>query len=251
MGKNERKWSDLTEQKAAVYFGGEAGRNNFERGDILAGETIIETKCAKNGKGTFINWGDSSFWKISKNFDCITWHDFREESGFNLKRYEIIKEVRPSIPNKVAHDNTLTDEVMNYIRDYHPEQAKKISELANQNKLDFIKILKSSNQKNARVFYLNARLGRCKRGYYLENPPIEDDKYKVFLTDRNGKPLKEIVYFFDSKCDYYFSFKENITSFFLTANNGQHEVDLLRIQLHWKNGFQGAQTPCFNIFYNQ
>jgi len=45
-------------------------------------------------------------------------------------------------------------------------------------------------------------------------------------------------------------FLEDKTSFliFYKESNADQEKDLLRVAMHWKNKFQGIQTPCLNIF---
>ncbi len=47
----------------------------------------------------------------------------------------------------------------------------------------------------------------------------------------------------------YISFKENQTNVLLSfKNDKRNEIPILRIVFHWKNKFQGIETPCLNIF---
>ena len=49
--------------------------------------------------------------------------------------------------------------------------------------------------------------------------------------------------------EIYISFRENQTNVLLSFNdNSGNETPILRIVFHWKNKFQGIQTPCLNIF---
>jgi len=49
--------------------------------------------------------------------------------------------------------------------------------------------------------------------------------------------------------EIHISFRENQTNVLLSFMNDKgNEIPILRIVFHWKNKFQGIQTPCLNIF---
>ena len=66
---------------------------------------------------------------------------------------------------------------------------------------------------------------------------------KTKREDYSGK-LRNLL---DKKI--YASFRENQTNILLSfKGKGGNEIPILRIVFHWKNKFQGIQTPCLNIF---
>jgi hypothetical protein len=49
--------------------------------------------------------------------------------------------------------------------------------------------------------------------------------------------------------EIFISFREDQTNILLSFNdNSGNEIPILRVVFHWKNKFQGIQTPCLNIF---
>ena len=49
--------------------------------------------------------------------------------------------------------------------------------------------------------------------------------------------------------EIYILFRENQTNVLLSFMNDKgNEILILRIVFHWKNKFQGIETPCLNIF---
>jgi len=98
------------------------------------------------------------------------------------------------------------------------------------------------------VFILNIILGTCKKNEYKTDISIEDLKKSFYVLVNKGNN-RQIVNKYDMFSNIDF---DNVK---ITANKKQtsvvvsnHDIKILRIAFHWKNKFQGGETPCLNVF---
>jgi len=133
-------------------------------------------------------------------------------------------------------------------------------------KIEYINYLKTfqQNKKNIKKFLFLILAGAhtyesLEAQWEIDlNQIIETLRHKYFVYYVYKKTLNTKVEDFSAKLNHlldkeiYISFPENQTNvllFFIDRLN--FERPILRIVYHWKNKFQGIETPCLNIFDEQ
>lgn len=85
-----------------------------------------------------------------------------------------------------------------------------------------------------------------KQEYY--NYYLYKSKNEIKINSENySEKLKDLL---DN--EVFISFRENQTRAFISYKNERgNEVPILKLVFHWKNKFQGIQTPCINVFHGE
>ena len=218
------------------------GTNTLKaRGDIqLDDDKFLEVKYVSNGNGTRANISQNAITDYSL-VDCISWSEFREQN--NWKEFVIEKFSQVEFAPNFTTDKSIYD-FARTIRSYHKSIQQEIMEADRQLKIEYIDVIRSSEQNhdNCKKFYLNLVSGNSSKYKYDESIEQPCENYYFLKMVKNGQPsiIKPNVP--DSK--FHLTFENDKTYFNLCSGNQK----LLRIALHWKNKFQGIQTPCLNIF---
>lgn len=236
MGSYQRDWSDKVEKDISNKYNIHLTDNNFSICDAFDKTTKstfeIKASSTENFKfHTLANIGQNSLTDYGI-FKCISWKDFR------LKEFEIEKK---GISGSLS---------MREIRDNHPSKKQEIEVIALKDKLEYIQVLKEAeiDSKSLKVFLLNCILGTCKKKCYnyniLENE-LKDSNFILVNSLLEDKIINKKSLLKDIELDSLkVKFEEGLTSIKVTDGNS----DILRISFHWKNKFQGGETPCLNIF---
>lgn len=236
MGSFQRGWSDAIEEEVSEEMGLSLTENNFSIGDAVSeksGETFeIKASSSKNYSfNTLANIGQNSLTDYGI-FETVSWRDFRRVN-FDKKKEEAVKGLS-----------------MAYIKNNEPKLKSYIEGLALADKLDYIdKLSKAEYSKdNLKVFLLNCLLGTCKKKSYKKDITIEDLETSNFVLVNSNKEKKIL-----NKREVFESI--DFDNLFLTFNKDNTHIkvcdknmEILRISFHWKNKFQGGETPCLNVF---
>ena len=243
---------------------------------------------SKKGKGTLANISQNalSTSNLFKLKNILSWSEFREKNNFSniiLNKIDEYKDYpsnlhkgssNTQIINKGAFLKRLFTDVTkkkgnianiisNYIRNSKiGNVATIISDIVNTAKIDKIGYLKYLSRfeqdiKNIKKFIIAMLIGyhTQKQLHYILNIPYDEifkilDTYFVYYTNENkgrvvvskddiGKEIRDII-----KSDVKIIFPEDQTNCIIQSNSN----NVLRVVFHWKNKFQGIQTPCLNIF---
>ncbi len=90
---------------------------------------------------------------------------------------------------------------------------------------------------------LSTILDNLKNDYYVYYG-YKNRKNKTVEVEDTSEKLKELL---DKRI--FISFKKGQTNVLISfKNDSQKEIPILRVVFHWKNKFQGIQTPCLNVF---
>jgi len=242
---------------------------------------------SKKGKGTLANISQDALTtsNLFKSKQIQSWSKFRNNNGFGkiiLDKLNQYKEypgnldggsINRQIINKGAHlkklfkiftgKNMIANIVCNYVKN------PKISEVASiicsiinyakENKINYLEHLKQfeQNPEYIKKFIIAMLIGYHNQDQikFILNLPYNDilkilDTYFVYYTnERNGNIIvstdnlgKEIQRIIDN--DVRITFLKDQTNCIIQSGVN----NILRVVLHWKNKFQGIQTPCLNIF---
>jgi len=243
---------------------------------------------SKKGKGTLANISQNalSTSNLFKLKNILSWSEFREKNNFSniiLNKIDEYKDYpsnlhkgssNTQIINKGAFLKRLFTDVTkkkgnianiisNYIRNSKiGNVATIISDIVNTAKIDKIGYLKYLSRfeqdiKNIKKFIIAMLIGyhTQKQLHYILNIAYDEifkilDTYFVYYTNENkgrvvvskddiGKEIRDII-----KSDVKIIFPEDQTNCIIQSNSN----NVLRVVFHWKNKFQGIQTPCLNIF---
>lgn len=242
---------------------------------------------SKKGKGTLANISQNALTLLNlfEDKNMMSWSQYREYQGFPSKVLAILnlykeypsKTSRVSLNRQIIKkgaflkkkfvDSTGLKNVTNVVCDYtkSPDISQEASiicriiQLARKDKIDYLNYLKKrvQNSENIKKFIIAMLLGyhtqaQIERILNLNYTAIFTilDTYYVYYTnesdgniitskDNLGKEIQNII-----KSDVEIIFSDNQTNCIIQAN-GKNE---LRIVFHWKNKFQGIETPCLNIF---
>ena len=253
MGKAERAESQSREEEYAINEGGTHNGNDYStRGDvILPNGTEVELKYLKSGKGTLGNITQDAF-TIYDIFDCLSWSVQRKESGYNEQRKDILKIYNPKVSDK---DGT---SIVNSIKDIKDEDKEKIINLANKNKIEYIKLLSKSNynkEKLAKFVMLmiggfhTIKMIKANMDKSIDDiKNIATDKYKIVYIYPDGnkeEDIKKIMDIFEDIDKFNIDFKECKQQNIVIRYD---KIPILQVVFHWKNKFQGIKTPCLNVF---
>lgn len=245
MGKYEKDWSDREEIKMCEEMGGSLISKDYStKGDILLGDTFFELKSTKKETlsfNTLANIGQNSLTDYGC-FEGKSWSTFREETGFEGYRWLLFE----------AFSHCKTKEqfyrVANNFKAECPELTEQIEERSRVDREEYIEYLLGSNQsidKN-KIFLFNMLSGRTTRNKFKHDLDAIEKDFKIIL--KNEKEKKIITYsdYVDEETLGNLEFTRcGRTSISL----GDDMREFLRISFHWKNKFQGCQTPCLNIFF--
>ena len=243
---------------------------------------------SKKGKGTLANISQNALTtsNLFKPKNILSWSEFRENSNFVNIVLNKINEYKdyPSnlhkgssniqIINKGAFLKRLFTDVTKkkgnianiiseYIRNSRIGNVAtiifEIVNIAKKDKISYLKYLSRFEQdiKNIKKFIIAMLIGyhTQKQLHYILNIPYDEifkilDTYFVYYTnemkgkvvvskDDLGKEIRDII-----KSDVKIIFPEDQTNCIIQSNSN----NVLRVVFHWKNKFQGIQTPCLNIF---
>lgn len=234
MGSYQRDWSDEIEKEIGEEMGLSLTENNFSVGDAISDKEVFEIKASSTREysfNTLANIGQNSLTDYGV-FDVISWRDFRK------KRFDKEKAV-------LAKNMS-----MGHIKNNEPAIRAAIEKLALEDKLAYIRLLSLSDydKNKLKIFLLNCLLGTCKKKSYKYDIGIEDLSSSNFVLV-NSKKEKLIL----NKKDIFKSIDfDNLL--FVFYDNRTHikvydsSMEILKISFHWKNKFQGGETPCLNIF---
>ena len=171
-----------------------------------------------------------------------------------------------SVMNQTAI--TVAEEVLSNPASSHEELAaakivKKIVERDREEKLEYISYLKTLTQDHEKIkkFLFLILAGShthasLEEHWNVDLPEILETlrhKYYVYYVYKKtletkvedySKRLKNLL---DKQISISFMEKQTNVLLSFTDNTG-NKIPILRIVFHWKNKFQGIQTPCLNIF---
>ncbi|MHA1413650.1 MAG: hypothetical protein ACTSO4_13670 [Promethearchaeota archaeon] len=248
----------------------------------------IKMSESKKSKGTLANISQDALTtsKLFKSNDILSWSKFREKNDFNQTILNILNRYKdyPNKLNKGTVDQQkiakgaylkklfcnftgIKKNISNVACKY--ANVPKIKEIAliicdiikkaKEDKINYLKYLSQfkQNKENLKKFIIAMLIGYHTKEQlsYILKIPYEKilkilEKYYVYYTneisgnikiskDNVGNEVREII-----TKDVKIIFPEKQTNCIVQSNG----LNLLRIVLHWKNKFQGIQTPCLNIF---
>lgn len=245
MGKYERDWSDREEIKVCEELGGLLVSKDYStKGDILVGDTFFELKSTKKESlsfNTLANIGQNSLTDYGC-FEGKSWSTFREETGFEEYRWESFKTFYKYKSKQDFY------RVANDFKIKNPELTKDIEERSRIDREEYIDYILTTNQnidKN-RIFLFNMFSGRTTKNKFKYDLTTIEKDFKIIL--KNDKKEKVIMYsdYIDEETLGELRFtKCGRTSVSL----GDDMREFIRVSFHWKNKFQGCQTPCLNVFF--
>jgi hypothetical protein len=220
--------------------------------------------------------------------DPLPWSEFRQESGFNkwrrerLNKFDYPEEVESVSGDKtrlymkakhlknvlgVGRRNTI--DVIHEVLSRNPSQEEKraaqivkdVYERANEGKTEYINYLMDFEQNENAIKKLTLLIPcGAHSGTEIEERwsldlseiiDIVDEEYHVYYVYKGScsvehedhhKELRRIA-----NGDVSLTSKEGQNSVFVSLNDGKRR-SVLRMTYHWKNKFQGIQTPCINVF---
>ena len=218
----------------------------------------------------------------------LSWSKFRDKNDFSrfvideLNKYNRYSEefnrgtINSQIKKKAAflkkefqdflglsRKTSISDKVCNYINTKSIEDVAQICcnivKRARKDKISYLKYLSEleQNEENVKKFVIALLIGyhtERQLDHILSLPynkifDILDFYYVYYTNEKNGRIVvskdnlgKEIKNIIESNINIIFP--ENQTNCMIQANG----KNILRIVLHWKNKFQGIETPCLNIF---
>lgn len=215
-------------------------------------EIYIELKFLKGGKGTLANISQDGLTKYNI-FDGISWSEYRKKYNQKENIEKILDEY--SYPKELSFENK-----GRYIRDNENKTTIKIRERIvkydREIKQEYIKYLETLNydKENLKKFVLLLLFGRHTEKMITEgmkkninqiiNKKIKYEIYYIYESKIIEKEYSEIKKILDE--DLNIEFKEDETNIIIRTN--KTKTNILRIVFHWKNVFQGIETPCLNIF---
>jgi len=220
--------------------------------------------------------------------DPLPWSEFREESGFNKWRRERLNEFDyPEEVESISGDKTRlykkakhlknilgvgrspTMDVVNEVLagNASPKEkraakiVKGVYERANEGKTEYIDYLMNFEQNENAVKKLTLLiLCGAHSGTGIEDRwsltlgeiiDTVNEGYHVYYVYKGSCSVKqedlheELRHIADS--DVRLTSKEGQNNVFVSLNDGKRR-EVLRMTYHWKNKFQGIQTPCINVF---
>ncbi len=243
---------------------------------------------SKKGKGTLANISQNALTSsnLFKHKNILSWSEFREKNNFSniiLNKIDEYKDYpsnfhkgssNTQIKNKGAFLKRLFTDVTKkkgnianiitkYIRNSKiGNVATIISEIVHLAKIDKISYLKylsrfEQDMENIKKFNIAMLIGyhTQEQLHYILNIPYDGifkilDTYFVYYSNEKGgrvvvskddlgQEIRDII-----KSDMKIIFPEDQTNCIIQSNSN----NVLRVAVHWKNKFQGIQTPCLNIF---
>jgi len=235
MGSYQRDWSDKIEVSLCEERGLDKTKNNFSIADATSKNgDIYEIKATSNenySMNTLANIGQSSLTDYGV-FDCISWRNFRRSDFDRIK-------------SKLSLEHSMKE-----IKDTFPLIKESIESLALEDKKQYINLLSHNeiDKEKLKVFVMNCLLGTCKKKSYKKDITMEDFKKSYLILVNNKMETKDInkfEMFNELDLDNLFiKYSDGATS--IKVSNNEH--DILSISFHWKNKFQGGETPCLNVF---
>lgn len=248
MGKFEKDWSDLRESEICQSMEGVlVSRDYSTKGDFEKDGTSYEVKSTKGENlsfGTLANMGQDSLTDLFKCFNGISWVEYRKKTGFESFRWKVFKHYK---------ETKTQTEFYKYANDFKkncPDICSIIEERSRVDRETYINYLLGLEQSKImnKIFLFNMLSGRTTKSKYKNDLNFFEKDFKVILD--NSKETKTICYedLVDKEDlnDLKF-FRSGRTSISLKSELSDKEY--IRISFHWKNKFQGCQTPCLNIFF--
>jgi len=268
-----------------TYGAGEIGDIKILTDDWIYIE--LKMSESKKGKGTLANISQNALTSsnLFKKEDIMSWSEYRNHLNFPKRIIDILNEYK-EYPNnfrsgsintqikkkgaflkkkfieKIGKKN-IARVVCNYINTPSISQVAsiicKIIKLARQDKLDYLNYLKDIEQdpEHIKKFIIAMYIGYHTREQltHILNLKYNDifkilNRYYVYYTNERkgkivvskddlGKEIQEII-----KSDVKIAFADDQTNCIIQSNDKK----ILRVVYHWKNKFQGIETPCLNIF---
>ncbi len=234
---------------------------------------FLEIKFIKSGYGTRANISQNALTTYGIFKNAVSWSSFRDKEKHDLwvfeklsefQHYETadrsVKATRPLICRMAKELKEFAkrkdavgfeaEKIKKAImeRDRH-EKLKYLNYLSNQNvdydNLKKFAILILTGNHTASAFYKFANTKVC-------DIQIPDNYFIIYAYDTGKFYLEEIRELIskiqNSATSVGISFSPQQTNIKIYISYGNGKKYLLRIVLHWKNKFQGIETPCLNIF---
>jgi hypothetical protein len=225
------------------------GRDYSSKGDIkLECENsyyFIELKKGKS-KGTLANVSQNTLTSLNIFEGVLSWKEFRKRNNFQNKVKNILVE------NDITDDNYKN--ALRKARDLEKSgnfAKQEIEKLARVDKMEYLKYLKEYgflNKENLALYILNILNGNHKTRYLEKNGlniKSNGNYFIYYLIKNSGEYIIENDKEIDSIEDNLrIEFNKDQTSLKVIL----HNREIIRFCFHWKNIFQGAETPCLNIF---
>ena len=268
-----------------TYGAGEIGDIKILTDDWIYIE--LKMSESKKGKGTLANISQNAL-TVSNLFrkeDIMSWSEFRDHFNFPKRVLDLLNEYKEypsnlgsgSINNQIKKkgaflkkkfiektgNKNIANVVCKYINTPSISQVASIIctiiKLARQDKIDYLNYLKDIEQdpEHIKKFIIAMYIGYHTREQlnHILNLKYNDifkilNTYYVYYTNERrgkilvskddlGKEIQEII-----KSDVKIAFADDQTNCIIQSNDKK----ILRVVYHWKNKFQGIQTPCLNIF---
>lgn len=222
---------------------------------------------SKSSSGTRANISQNALTDYCIFENTKSWSDFRTDR----KHYDwVIKEfskyknfkLKYDINNyKVSHIHKLAKELKDSIeKDIDKEILLNIKDtiikMDAKEKIDYIEYLseRKINKINLKKFAILILTGNHTRESFIKYADINPNDLKpkgnyavIYIYDKNYMYVENIEPIINSilKDNIDIDFLEGQTNIKIFTGNKYY---ILRIVFHWKNKFQGIQTPCLNIF---
>ena len=261
------------EFKSAEHIGNTYGTSIGDIKLIGIKDIFIELKFLKRGTGTRANISQDAL--TNNNLfsqSPLSWSQFREQNNFsehifglliNCQCYGIDILQLPLTSANIQKLGRIVRDKSEF--DVNVQRVKnKISDYANKNKLEYIRYLSSHDYhkdfiKKFAVLLLMGRhtsdsLNEFKKYDFQETLDKIPDNYEiVYVLKKAGHDIykTEKLYKFINKIESYdvrLSFPEDETNITIDFLKDGSWIKTIRFSYHWKNVFQGIQTPCLNVF---
>ena len=283
----KRDFEDIkqAEHIGNMYGAGEIGDIKILTDDWIYIE--LKMSESEKGKGTLANISQEALTasNLFKKEDIISWSEYRDHFKFPKRVLDLLNEYKgyPSNLGSGSTNNQIKKkgaflkkkfvekkgnkkveiEVCKYINTHSISQVASIIcsiiKLARQDKIDYLNYLKDieQNPEQIKKFIIAMCIGYHTRKQlnHILNLNYDDifkilNTYYVYYTnvikskiivskEDLGKEIQDII-----KSDVKIAFADDQTNCIILSNDKK----ILRVVYHWKNKFQGIETPCLNIF---
>ncbi len=237
-------------------------------------DKYLELKFLKSGSGTRANISQDALTKnLLFSSDVKSWNKYRVENNFQIEVLSILKIYRnykKDISQLKNNNSTISKLGAILKKEAETDQdAKKLKEeieaLARIDKLRYIKYLSQQNyiKDNVKKFTILLLMGRHTEESLNEFKDLNlkqtleliPDNYEIVYIYKNKikkdtYKIEKIFNFINRVEDYDVRISCPIEQSNLTIDfkKGDHWYKTLRFAFHWKNKFQGIETPCLNVF---
>lgn len=247
----------------------------------------IELKFLNGGKGTLANISQDSLTTLGI-YDCESWSDFRKRNGHQEKICNFLNGFKyPNSSEFTLNKKNTIYNKAEYLKKIIGPKEKNIEKICKEivtrptgvstQKIQAAKIILNiiDYDKKIRILYLdllssekynkkilkkfcillimgvhnNKELGNL---IFQSNLKIPNNYLTYYLYKNNLKIIKEDNTSLIKKIltnDIEIDIKKEQTNLVVNSVIKTNKISIIRIVYHWKNKFQGIQTPCLNIFH--